>query len=259
MSVLSKMLRKAQKGLLGEQYQTKLYEHTEAGKRLADLSRTGIYTPKAISGITRRVASRAGGVAAQRTAGIRGRLATSGMEGSIAGIRALSAPGMQFQRSITDISRDLSTENELSKQQAISALAEGKTASRDIRRGEREAYRSKYVGGALKLAGTVGGAAIGGIFGAPMIGAQIGGQLGGLAGGGGVDTSGMASTLSRLSFKMPENLGDMPYEEFYTWAIRQGMNIEDANDLYFAALARKEVSGMPVSDSAYATPWGEGM
>jgi len=245
MSILSKALKRGEKwvqkrGLFGEQYKTNLFEHTAEGKRLADIGREGIYTPKALSNIRGTVASQAGFREAGRTAGIRGHLASTGMLDSIASTRLLDRPGRETSRTMTDLNRRLSTTQEMSKVEALNALASGKTRSRDIRRGEREAYRSKYVGGALKAAGTIGGFLVGGPAGA-AIGSQIGGVAAG-GGAGGVNTAGLSSALSRYSFSVPENFAEMPYEEMYTWAKRQGMDIKEAEELWYMARSSNKAS-----------------
>jgi len=132
---------------------TRNFENTDYGKYLQGISERGVYSPKAKAGILGQVSRQAGGIASRQTAATRGQLASRGMENSIAGTRALSAPGTNMMNIMADKASQLETQNEMSKVGAGRELAMGKNRSREIRRGEDSEMYNILAGGIGETAG----------------------------------------------------------------------------------------------------------
>jgi len=134
---------------------TKNFENTDYGEYLQGISQRGVYSPKAKAGILGQVSRRAGNVASRQTAAARGQLASRGMENSIAGTRALSAPGSQMMNIMADKTSELETANEMSKVGAGRELAMGMNRSREMRRGENRQMYDILAGGVSDLGGSI--------------------------------------------------------------------------------------------------------
>jgi len=125
------------------------------GKYLKQTSREGIYSPEIRSRMLGQVSSQAGNVAQQERSGIRGYLEARGMGGSIAGARTLAEPGQQRMRTVSGASERLGIENELSKQRAREAYAQGSYQTGLQHSVEKSQARSELIGG-LTGAGMAG-------------------------------------------------------------------------------------------------------
>ncbi len=118
------------------------------------MSREGAYSPTARAAIMGTAGSEMGNVAQQQTADIRGRLSANGMGNSIAGVRALSEPGMMRMRSLGDISNRLTAENEMSKTEGMRSLAELQGNYAQARRDDRTNRWNQVVSGIADAAET---------------------------------------------------------------------------------------------------------
>lgn len=132
---------------------TPRFENTALGQYYTRVSREGAISPSARRNLLGTFGAEAGTVAANRKANIRGRLASMGLENSIAGVSALDSPGAELQTQIGNESQRISLLNEQSKEDALRALAEGKTASREQRRFEGNTARTNLLGGISSAAG----------------------------------------------------------------------------------------------------------
>jgi len=110
------------------------YRDTEAGKYLSGVREDGVISSKQRGGLLANTGAIAGNQASQRKADIRGGLVASGMNNSIAGARALDAPGRDTQRALTDTGVNLDIMNERSKSAAGRELAFNSTKREDERR-----------------------------------------------------------------------------------------------------------------------------
>ena len=177
---------------------TPAFEKTATGKRLSEISETGAISRAEQGGVIGQVASRASNVAQGRRAGIRGYLESRGMGSSVAGARALDAPGRDVQRSVAETTRGLGVANERTKNIAALGLAQGRDRSADIRRSERRQRTSDLIGGLT-------GALTAGITGTPQ-------------------------------FNVPENLSEMSLAELFEWARSSNIDFEDAQKLWEEAV-----------------------
>ena len=128
---------------------------TSYGKELARISKEGKYSPEAQSSIVGQVGARAGQVAQEQKADMRGYLEARGMGNSIAGAKALSAPDTARMRTVGQTAGNLASENEISKTRAKLDYARARMGYGEQVRSEENTARSELIGG---LAGAAGSA-----------------------------------------------------------------------------------------------------
>ena len=135
---------------------TPSFEKTAYGKHLKDISQRGVYTPQAKAGILGQVSRQAGGIASRERTSIRGSLERSGMgQNSIAGTRAMSAPGQNMMNILADKTAGIETANEMSKVDAAKEFTMGINRSGEMRRGERKQMYDILAGGASAVGGSI--------------------------------------------------------------------------------------------------------
>jgi hypothetical protein len=108
------------------------FSDTEEGKYLAGIRETGAISPQERGGLLARTGAIAGSQASQRKASIRGGLLARGMNNSIAGVRALDAPGRDTQRTLADAGQNIDIMNERSKDTAAREYATKSTQRSDM-------------------------------------------------------------------------------------------------------------------------------
>jgi hypothetical protein len=171
------------------------------------VSREGIYSPAARSAIMGTAGAEMGNVAQQETADIRGRLSANGMGNSIAGTRALSEPGMMRMRSLGDISRRLTAENETSKMDASRSLAELQGNYAQARSDDRTSRWNQVVGGITDAAQA------------------------------GFDAyqrrdMPLKSVTGKYAVQFPESFAGMSEADAYTWAANLGHNWDEIQPIW---------------------------
>lgn len=107
---------------------------TAYGKRLESVGKTGMYNPAMRSRILGGIGKETANVASQARTGLQGRLIASGMEGSIAGQRALSEPELQRMRQLGGARERIDIANEQSRAQAQDLLAQKITETQEMQR-----------------------------------------------------------------------------------------------------------------------------
>lgn len=136
----------------GRRNRTPKFGSTAIGKELQRQSEEGVYSPAIRRGILGNVSRRAGNIASQNRARIRGGLIRSGMDSSIAGQRLLSSPDRETQRTIAGATRDINTQNALSRVRAREEYARGVTGNRLQRLNENRKDFSSLTGGLMNAA-----------------------------------------------------------------------------------------------------------
>lgn len=131
------------------------FDSTSYGRELARTAKEGKYSPGAMSTIVGQAGARAGQVAQESKADIRGYLQARGMGNSIAGAKMLSSPDAVRMRTVSDTAGKLTADNELSKTQARMDYARARMGYDEGRRAEDNAATGDLVGG---LAGAAGNA-----------------------------------------------------------------------------------------------------
>lgn len=190
-----------------------LAEHTFQGKRLRDVAQRGYYTPEVRSRILSETARTLGAFAQRSTASTKGQLARIGVEGSVAGVRTLGQAGREYGQAVQRQSSQLSMRDVEIKASAKDQLASLMDVSRENRRAWREDF-SKTLTQGVGQAMTLG-------------------------------TRGMMPQ----GLQMPENLAGMSEEDVFKWAYDNKIPWEEAEMLYYSALA-EQGSGT----SSYYTP-----
>lgn len=133
-------------GALGKWWSQKRHKlptfgKTAYGQYLTKLSEQGKYSPQAMMNIMSRAGATGGNIAQNERAGIRGWLSYSGMGDSVAGVGMLARPGIEHGRQMTNVARDLETEQELSKRMAQEEYAKEATqwsAARNAQKAQAE-------------------------------------------------------------------------------------------------------------------------
>jgi hypothetical protein len=146
------------KALLTKGQKTPNPMDTEYGQYLAKTSKQGKYSPAEQSAMMGRVGAEAGNVAQGEVARTRGELTYRGFGNSIAGIRALAAPGLKRQEVMAGAADRLTIANEDSKAAAEEKLAGVMGQWRGQRAAENTANQNRIVGG---LAGAISAGASG--------------------------------------------------------------------------------------------------
>lgn len=95
----------------------KKFGQTEYGQKLRQLSEQGIYSGQTLSGMMGQLGKETGNVAQQAKAGLRGRLISQGMGGSIAGQRSITNIDVQRMDQLKKALKDIQMENERLKAQ----------------------------------------------------------------------------------------------------------------------------------------------
>ncbi len=132
---------------------TPSFEGTKYGKYLRRIGEEGRFSPGERSTMLGQVSSRAGNVAQQERAGIRGYLENRGMGRSIAGTRALNEPGLERMRTVSGATERIELENERSKEAALEEYERARYGSQMQMAGEERQAKSELWGG---LAGAAG-------------------------------------------------------------------------------------------------------
>ena len=107
------------------------FSDTAYGKRLRERMEHGKYSPEAETRIVGGVAKSAGNIAQKAGASYRGRLASRGMEGSIAGQRGLSEIETRPIEAVTRTRERIATEDEMAKESAKDEFAAAKMSYRE--------------------------------------------------------------------------------------------------------------------------------
>jgi hypothetical protein len=114
------------------------YDQTAYGKELARIKKEGALSQEFQNNVigqqNRTLSSQAGSIQAQT----QGNLINQGLEGSIAGTRALAQPNIERMRELGYTSRDLSAQNAQSKIDAGLQYAQGKTQYNEDTRGMKD-------------------------------------------------------------------------------------------------------------------------
>lgn len=130
------------------------FAETAYGKRLKQLSETGIYSPTAKSNILGQVGAQTGNVAEQSKVGYKGRLIASGMGGSIAGQRGMTDIDVQRMNQMGTTAKGIETENELSKAQYGLQYAQAATEYGQGRQDYNRNMLTGLVQGGVQAVGT---------------------------------------------------------------------------------------------------------
>ncbi len=129
------------------------YSGTALGKEYARIKREGAITDEMQSNIigkqNRVLSSQAGGVRART----QGRLINQGLEGSIAGTRALAQPNIERMRELGYTTRDLAAQNAQTKVDASLRYAEGETAYNAETDAMKRGANQELVGDAIAIGG----------------------------------------------------------------------------------------------------------
>lgn len=128
---------------------------TPYGKWLSSKASVGKYPASMRRRLLTEAGATYGGEASKATAGIRGRLASTGMEQSIAGQRLLATPALERMKALGEHSTRLGTMNLLSREQAGEQLARGGSEYQERGRLEETGARRNLIGG-LAQAGVAG-------------------------------------------------------------------------------------------------------
>jgi hypothetical protein len=171
-------------------------------------AREGIYSPTARSVIMGTAGAKMGNFAQQEVADIRGRLSASGMGNSIAGTRALSEPGMMRMRSLGDISRRLTAENEMSKMEGARSLAELQGNYAQARSDDRTNRWNQVVGGIADAASA------------------------GYNAYQNKDAPPTAMAQGKYAVQFPESFGRMTKADAYAWTVNSGHNWDDIEPIW---------------------------
>lgn len=126
---------------------TPKFEHTSYGRELGRMSREGKYSPAARANIAGQAGAKAGQVAQEQKADIRGYLEARGMGNSIAGAKALSSPDTARMRTVSETAGLVEEENELSKSNARLEYARARGQYDEARRAEENQAASQLIGG----------------------------------------------------------------------------------------------------------------
>ncbi len=114
------------------------YDQTAYGKELARIKKEGALSQEFQNNVigqqNRTLSSQAGSIQART----QGRLVNQGLEGSIAGTRALAQPNIERMRELGYTSRDLSAQNAQTKIDAGLQYAQGKTQYNEDTRGMKD-------------------------------------------------------------------------------------------------------------------------
>ena len=132
----------------------KRFSKTEYGRRLKQLSQTGIYSPVAKSNILGQVGSQTGTMAQQAKAGYKGRLIAQGMGGSIAGQRGMTDIDVQRMSQMGGVAKGIETENELAKAQYATQYAQAASQYGEQRQDYDRNMLTGLVQGAVGTLGT---------------------------------------------------------------------------------------------------------
>ena len=110
------------------------FEETESGKLFSKLSETGTYSPLTKRSILRTAGMTGAGEASKIRSGTRGELFSRGLQGSVAGVRALAEPGIAHGRNLLGLSGDIERQNEASKLRALEMFGKGIDTTEERRR-----------------------------------------------------------------------------------------------------------------------------
>ena len=124
-----------------------LAEHTFAGRQLAKYAKEGVLSPAKMSAINTLMHTQSGGVSNIAQGRIRGQLARSGMDQSIAATTPIARLESERMRNIGQAGTTLGLINAQSKQDSAINLAMMKDQSRTDRRNWREGYTDAVAGG----------------------------------------------------------------------------------------------------------------
>lgn len=199
------------------------------------MSREGIYSPTARAAIMGTAGSEMGNVEQQHTADIRGRLSSAGMGNSIAGVRALSEPGMMRMRSLGDISNRLTAENEMSKNEGTRSLAELQGNYAQARSDDRTNRWNQVVSG-------IAGAAETGFNAYQNKDAPP------------------AAASGKYAVQFPESFGSMSEAEAYEWASKYGHRWSEIGPIWEQMRDDAEMAGLGLGSGGGMSPFtGMGM
>jgi len=129
------------------------YKDTATGQEQLRLSREGKYSPEAIQGIMSRQGSALGRGANRQRVNLRGYLQNRGMGDSIAGAGQLRAIDAGVGEKMGETARNLAIEDEMSKNAARMAYAQGSDAYGAMQRGQQGQRTTDLITG-LSGAGT---------------------------------------------------------------------------------------------------------
>lgn len=127
-------------------------------KQLAQIGKEGMYSPTARAGMLSRQAGLLGNQANQRITSLRGWLESQGMGQSIAGQSLLDSVRAGSTKAVADYSRDIDTENELSKVNALRERAGLADQHRMAKFGYNADTRNQLIGGTMNTLGSAFGA-----------------------------------------------------------------------------------------------------
>lgn len=170
-------------------------------KQLAQIGKEGVYSPTARAGMLSRQAGLLGNQANQRTTSLRGWLESQGMGQSIAGQSLLDSVRAGSTKAIADYSRDIDTENELSKVNALRERAQLADQHRMSKYGYNADARNQLIGGTMNALGSAVGA--------------------------------YAATRLPQGLQIP-SLSGMDDSQLYKWAHDNGIPFEDAEYLWLS-------------------------
>jgi len=133
----------------------KSFEDTAYGRRLKRLSEVGMYSPSVTSSILGRVGKETATAGQQAKTAYKGRLISSGFEGSIAGERGLAEIDTSRMRTIGEKASEIEEANALSKEKYKTEYAQAKDRYREGLRGYDQGTVTGFIEGAGNVAGTL--------------------------------------------------------------------------------------------------------